>query len=261
MSGNEVPPGLLSKHLLLVAAATDDRLARSHIGVLAVIIDHCIDKPYSWPGPATIAKKANLDRRAVRRCLTKLEALGFIKIESPGERQNNIYRPHFPGSSTGELTPTGEIAPTGKSAHSYGRNGPGGTGHSVRGVRVKLPSEAVALSSCLNLENKTIAAIFSKGKGEEQNQAVTSDEPPPLFEPLRHMEPSDEAKAAEQQSEREKYAQLIADHGPEHFLVKGYRNHRPYLEALPPAAAAGAPGNPSVAPTAPAAAPTISEVA
>jgi hypothetical protein len=76
---------------LLRAAACDWRLSRGDVAVLAVILEHCDSELRAFPGPARIAKAANLAVTNVKRSLKKLEQLRYLGIEHRGVRRRSGY--------------------------------------------------------------------------------------------------------------------------------------------------------------------------
>lgn len=76
---------------LLRAAAFDHRLSRGDVGVMAAVLEHCDSDWSAFPGPARIAKRANLAVTNVKRSLRKLEQLGYLQVHRRGVRKRSEY--------------------------------------------------------------------------------------------------------------------------------------------------------------------------
>jgi hypothetical protein len=114
---------------LLRYAACDYRLARGHLAVYAVILEHCDDKWHAYPGPKLIAKKARLALTNVKASILKLETLKYIGVNRPGLRKKNTYDvldpPRVPSLKIAKL-----IAKTQAEIFGTGHtNKPSSTGH------------------------------------------------------------------------------------------------------------------------------------
>src|SRR5687768_12662508 len=86
---------LLDRWQLLSKASSDPRLSRGDVAVLCVLLNHVDPMGQAFPGPDRIAKHARINRRTVKRCLGRLEALSYVHIERRGERVRNTYWPAF----------------------------------------------------------------------------------------------------------------------------------------------------------------------
>jgi hypothetical protein len=81
---------------LLEAAACDWRLARGDVGVLAVVAKHADAQGRAFPGRARIAAMARMSVRNVTFALSKLERLGYVRVDRPGRPRRNTYELQAP---------------------------------------------------------------------------------------------------------------------------------------------------------------------
>ncbi|GAB3366907.1 hypothetical protein GCM10027431_09610 [Lysobacter rhizosphaerae] len=98
---------LLDRWFLLAKACCDSDLSRGDVAVLCVLLNHVDPMGQAYPGPSRIAAHANLDRRTVKRCVTRLERHGYLEVERPGQRTRNSYWPVF---VSGGVQPKADVA-------------------------------------------------------------------------------------------------------------------------------------------------------
>jgi hypothetical protein len=91
---NDPDSRTVAKLVLLQQACCDQRLAGSHHGVLAVILDACFDKERSFLGPLCIGRITNRNARTVHDCIKDLVLHGYIRTERRTNR-STWYYPNF----------------------------------------------------------------------------------------------------------------------------------------------------------------------
>ncbi|MDG9986856.1 helix-turn-helix domain-containing protein [Stenotrophomonas sp. GD04024] len=84
--------GLVARWRLMMAAATDTRLHRSDIAVLAVILDRMDKAGQAWPSMSTIASDSGVSRGQVIKVLARLKELGYLTVNSGNQTRSNTYQ-------------------------------------------------------------------------------------------------------------------------------------------------------------------------
>src|SRR5690606_29501653 len=106
--------GLLNRHLLLYAMATDRNLSRTDVACGAVLLELFNEaEGAAWPSYETIAARANCHRSAVARSISRLIAKGYVERVSGGGRgRSNRYRPCLETVARARRKEEETVAPT-----------------------------------------------------------------------------------------------------------------------------------------------------
>ena len=98
--------------------AADSRLTPTDLRVLAALLYYACSKPTCYPSDAGIADRVHRHPGTVRRCLKRLEELGYIRREfvpaTPANPTGRLIHLSFtaPGWARPEVTPERRCAPT-----------------------------------------------------------------------------------------------------------------------------------------------------
>lgn len=90
---------------LMTKVWNDDGTEGAERLVLLSLADQANDKGVCWPGMATIARRANVEKRTALRCVNSLRSKGYLTVQhrriNEMKNETNIYTVSIPPKGTG----------------------------------------------------------------------------------------------------------------------------------------------------------------